>query len=64
MNNVPIEKIHDFEEFSLPILEEMQKTFDVVRQKAFDLFQQRGRSRRGSGRLVPRGARIARAVAI
>ena len=42
MNNVPIEKIHDLEESPPPMLEEMQKTFDEVRQRAFGLFQQRG----------------------
>jgi len=42
MNNVSIEKILDLEESPPPMLEEMQKTFDEVRQKAFDLFQQRG----------------------
>jgi len=41
MNNVPIEKIHDLKQSPPPMLEEMQKTFDEVRQRAFGLFQQR-----------------------
>lgn len=43
MANVTVQKIEKREAKPLPIFEEMEKRFADVRQRAFDLFEKRGR---------------------
>ena len=43
MANVTVQKIEKREAKPLPIFEEMEKRFGEVRQRAFDLFEKRGR---------------------
>lgn len=42
MNSVSIHKVQDVVKAGAPLFDEIQKTLDQVRQRAFDLFQQRG----------------------
>ena len=42
--NVTVQKIERTEAKPLPIFEEMEKRFEDVRQRAFDLFEKRGRA--------------------
>lgn len=44
MANVAVQKIEKTEANSLPIFEEMEKRFETVRQRAFELFEKRGRA--------------------
>jgi HSP20 family protein len=44
MANVTVQKIEKPEAKRLPIFEEIEKRFDDVRRRAFDLFEKRGRS--------------------
>jgi HSP20 family protein len=43
MSQVAIKKVNDAGKTSLPIFEEIAKRFEGVRQRAFDLFENRGR---------------------
>ena len=42
MSQVAIDKVTDAGKITLPIFQEIEKRFDVVRQRAFDLFEKRG----------------------
>ena len=42
MSQVAIQKVNDTAKTSLPIFEEVARRFDAVRQRAFDLFENRG----------------------
>jgi len=42
MNSVSIHKVHELEKAGAPLFDELQKTLEQIRQRAFDLFQQRG----------------------
>ena len=43
MSQVAIKKVNDAGKTSLPIFQEITKRFDSIRQRAFDLFENRGR---------------------
>jgi HSP20 family protein len=43
MANVAVEKLESKEAMPLPLFEELEKRFDEVRRRAFDLFEKRGR---------------------
>lgn len=43
MSQVAIEKVKDSSQKTLPIFAEIEKRFEAIRQRAFNLFEQRGR---------------------
>jgi len=42
MSSVAIHRVHEVEESGAPLFNEIQKIWDLVQQRAFDLFQRRG----------------------
>ncbi len=47
MSNIPVHKVKDPEKQAFPILQEIAKRVEAVKQRAFELFQNRGQ---GTGR--------------
>ena len=58
MSEVAVQKVHEGE---LPILDDLEKRFETIQRRAFDLFEERGREgamtwRTGSRRSTSSGA--------
>ena len=42
VSHITIERVREVDKARLPLFEEMEKTFEEIRRRAFGLFEQRG----------------------